>query len=99
MSQYGPGAAPVMIEGGRRMYARSLLLVVSLVLVASTLVAGASAQSAPLPTPSSLVLQASDFRAGGATASQSSHTASGETVFMRSFKPGTKLSTASLFIV
>jgi hypothetical protein len=80
------------------MSARPFLLLASMLLVASTLVAGASAQSAPLPTPSSLVLQAADFRAGGATESQSSHTANGETVFMRTFKPGARLGSTPLLM-
>ena len=81
------------------MSGRLRLLVMSVILVASTLVAGASAQIAPLPTLSSLVLQTADFRAGGTIASQSSHTANGETVFIRSFKPGARLGTSPLLMV
>jgi hypothetical protein len=71
-------------------------------MVASTVVAGASAEarmSAPVPSLSSLVLTASDFRSGGAALSQSTSSESGLTLFMRVFKPGGKLSSAPLLAV
>jgi hypothetical protein len=84
------------------MSARSVWFALAVVLVPLAVVAGATAQvrmSAPSPPPSSLVLQASDFQAGGATGSQSSQTKRGETVFMRTFKPGARLSSTPLLMV
>src|SRR5580765_2931714 len=84
------------------MLARSVLLVAGIVLVASTAVGGASAGarvSAPLPTLSSLVLSASDFRSGGTTSSQSTSTPNGQMIFMRLFKPGSKLTTMPLVVL
>jgi hypothetical protein len=84
------------------MLARSVLLVAGIVLVASAAVGGASAGarvSAPLPTLSSLVLSASDFRSGGTTSSQSTSSPNGQMIFMRLFKPGSKLTTMPLVVL
>ena len=84
------------------MLARSVLLVAGIVLVASTAVGGASGGarvSAPLPTLSSLVLSASDFRSGGSTLSQVTLAPNGQQMFVRVFKPGSKLSSTPLLVV
>jgi len=83
------------------MLGRWASVVGGVVLISSMVAAGASGEalmSAPLPSLSSLVLAPSDFRSGGATASQATRSVSGLTVFMRVFKSGGKLSSAPLTV-